>query len=368
MKLCVIYNFTQKYREGIFTKIDNEYNCDWYFGNNKTDIKGFDISILRNARIVRNHFIPHTPFYYQTGIPSLSRKKDIDTFLILGDPFCLSAWLLSIRTKLFNRNKKLYFWTHGWYGKENLPRKIFKKLFFKMSDGIFLYGNYAKQLMIKEGFDEKKLHVIHNSLDYDKQLELRNSLHETDIYKKHFGNDNKNLIFIGRLTEVKRIDLLLASIANLKNKGEEYNLVLIGDGVMRKELEKMSFNLGINDNIWFYGACYDDNKNAELIYNADLCVSPGNVGLTAMHTMMFGTAVATHDTFSLQMPEYEAIKEGETGSFFKINNVESIEKCISSWFKKHANEREDVRQKCYKEIDTQWNPYFQLEVLKQVLK
>lgn len=368
MALCIIYNFAQKYREGIFTKIDKEYNCKWFFGNNKTDIKGFDINKLKEAKIVNNHFIPHTPFYYQTGTPSLSGKKGIDDFLILGDPFCVSAWLLSLRIKLFNRKKRLYFWTHGWYGKENYLRKWMKTIFFKMANGIFLYGNYAKQLMIKEGFNEKKLHVIHNSLDYDKQLVIRNSMHATDIYKEYFGNENNTLIFIGRLTEVKRIDLLLEAIASLKEQGKEYNLVLVGDGVMRKELEEITTRLNITKQVWFYGACYDENKNAELIYNADLCVSPGNVGLTAMHTMMFGTAVATHDTFCWQMPEFEAIKEGKTGTFFKINDAASIADSISSWFKQHSGNREEVRQECYKEIDTQWNPYFQMKIFKEVIK
>ena len=368
MKLCIIYNFTQKYREPIFREIDKEFDCKWFFGNNKTNIAGFDINVLKDATLIKNRYSKRTPFYYQEGIASLAGRKDIDCFLVLGDPFCISMWLLSLRVKLFNRKKKIYFWTHGWYGRENIFRRIFKKLFFKLANGIFLYGNYAKELMIKEGFNEKKLFVIHNSLDYNNQLELRKSLTISDIYSKHFGNKNKTIVFIGRLTKQKRLDLLLDVVASLKHKGETFNLTFIGDGSVRQELEQQAFNLGISDQVWFYGACYDDTQNAELIYNADLCVSPGNVGLTAVHTMTFGTPVATHDTFCMQGPEFEAIKEGETGTYFKFNDRESIETCISNWFKQHSNDREQIRQNCYKEIDTQWNPGFQMKVFKEIIK
>ena len=368
MKLCIVYNFTQKYREPIFKKLDREFDCKWYFGNNKTNIAGFDISVLKDATLIKNHYSNRTPFYSQEGIASLANNKEIDTFLTLGDPFNVSMWLLAIRIRLFNRKKKLYYWTHGWYGRENILRRLFKKLFFKLADGIFLYGNYAKELMIKEGFKENKLFVIHNSLDYNNQLKLRKSLTTSDIYSKHFGNNNKTIIFIGRLTKQKRIDMLLDVIANLKKKGESFNLVLIGDGSVRQALEKQANELEITEQVWFYGACYDDTKNAELIYNADLCVSPGNVGLTAVHTMTFGTPVATHDTFSMQGPEFEAIREGETGTFFKYNDKDSIEVSISGWFKQHSNDREQIRQNCYEEIATQWNPEFQMKVFKEILK
>ena len=98
-------------------------------------------------------------------------------------------------------------------------RRCLKKMFFKLADGTFLYGNYAKRLMIKEGFREDKLFMLHNSLDYDKQLALRKCLVQSDVYRRHFGDEGKNLIFIGRLTTMKRLNLLIAAL-NLLNGGE----------------------------------------------------------------------------------------------------------------------------------------------------
>lgn len=367
-KLCLIYNFAPKYREGIFRLIDQEYNCDWYFGINKTDIKGLDLSILKSVKQLRGWKIPHTPFYYQKGVQALLWKKDYQCYFMLGELFCLSTWMFLLLRKLFFPKKKLYFWTHGWYGKETPIRKLLKKIYFKAVDGVFLYGNYAKKLMVEEGFDEKRLFVIHNSLNYQRQLEIRKLLKPSDIYLEHFGNKLPTLIFIGRLTKVKRIDLLLEALRLMNRNDHTYNLVLVGDGEMKNELQIQVKKLAMDKQVWFYGACYDEQENAELIYNADLCVSPGNVGLTAMHVMMYGCPVVTHDNFPYQMPEFEAITPGVNGDFFGYDDVKSIADCIEKWFVKMKDKREDVRKACYHEIDSNWTPKFQIEIIKKNLK
>lgn len=365
-KLCLIYNFAPQYREGIFRLIDREYDCDWYFGNNDTDIKGLDLSVLKHVEILQNRIVGRAPWYFQKGVLGLVRKKEYSTYFMLGDVYCLSTWFVAIVLRCFYPRKRMYFWSHGWYGKEGRLKKWLKKRFFKMADGTFLYGNYARELMIKEGFQEGRLFVIHNSLDYEKQVELRERCVNSEVYKKHFGNDNHNLIFIGRLTTVKKLDLLIEALRRLNNRGEKCNLTLIGDGVEKKRLQEQVKEAGLEKNVWFYGACYDDQVNAELIYNADLCVSPGNVGLTAMHVMVFGTPVATHDNFPYQMPEFEAIHEGRTGTFFKYDNVESMVDKIIEWLEVHFD-REKVRQACYQEIDHSWTPQYQMKIIKEYL-
>lgn len=161
--------------------------------------------------------------------------------------------------------------------------------------------------------------------------------------------------------------MLVDAVAELKTKGENYNLVFVGNGLEGENLKARVKRLGLTDEVWFYGACYDEKTNAELIYNADLCVAPGNVGLTAMHTMVFGTPVISHNDFKWQMPEFEAIKPGVTGDFFERNSVQSLTCIISKWFTEKKDKRDEVRQACYKEIDTNWNPYYQMDIIKKNL-
>lgn len=363
--MCLIYNFAPKYREAIFSAIDRRWDCRWVFGVNGTDIKGLDTTLLKKVETVPN-VVLRSPWYWQKGVLGLTGEKDLNTFFILGDPHCLSSWLLALKLRFFHPQKRLYCWTHGWYGKETRATKWVKKAFFKLMHGVFLYGNHARELMLKEGFAGDRLFVIHNSLNHSEQVGLRAKCTRSEVYTTHFGNSDPVLLFVGRLTAVKKLDMLLDAVAELSQTGRPCNLILVGDGAERAKLEKIAGELGIAERVWFYGACYDDHTNAELIYNADLCVAPGNVGLTAMHAMVFGTPVISHSDFKWQMPEFEAIRPGSTGDFFERDNLSSLVATIRGWLDSHSD-REAVRQACYEEIDTYWTPEFQMKVLEKNL-
>ena len=368
MKLCILYNFAQHYRTNIFTLIDKTFNCDWVFGDVMGDVKKMDYTLLHGKVTETNTKHLFGGWYWQPGVIG-QLFKDYDHYILLGETRALSTWMFCVLARLLKPKKKVYFWTHGWYGKETLLESFIKKLEFKLPNGgIFTYGNYARNLMIKEGFDSSKLFTIHNSLAYDKQIEVRKQLSETAVYKEHFGNDNKNLFFVGRLTAVKKLDQILKAMVICLGRGIEYNLTFIGGGEKTEELKTLTKSLGLESQVWFYGPCYDEKELSSLIYNADLCVAPGNIGLTAMHSMVFGTPCITHNDFPYQMPEFEAIKEGITGTFFKRDNVEDLAAQIDKWFETNGKKRGVVRNACIKEIDDEWNPYFQIGVLKKNLK
>lgn len=356
---CLIYNYAQHYRSGIFIKMDKELEVDFYFGDKMQDVKKMDYEKLSHfKKELKNVFIT-SHIYWQSGSTSLF-FNNYKQYIILGDYYCLSTWVLLFLCKF--SNKKVYLWTHGWYGNENFFKRIIKKWFFKLSDGVLLYGKYAKKLMINEGFNSEKLHVIYNSMNYETQLNVRKKTAKSDIYEKYFKNNFPVMIFIGRLTKVKELTYLLEIQERIEKKGLGINIIYVGEGEDKKRLKK----LAANKNVWFYGACYDEEKIGNLIYNADLCVSPGNVGLTAMHSMVYGTPVFTNDDFSTQMPEFEAIESNVTGGYFKKNNLDSMVTSIYNWLILDKN-REEIRENCYKKIDKYYNPNFQIAVLKNIL-
>lgn len=366
-KLCCIFNIPSLYREAIYMDIDHNYDCEWFFEKEENDINLFDISKLGVSYVLEHKNFVSRAYRMKGLIGKTWNRKDIDAYLVIGAPMCLSIWGLCLLLNIFHPKKKIYFWCHGWYGKESRSEAFIKKLFMKLADEYFIYGNYAKKHLVKQGFEIKKLHVIHNSLSYEVQLKIRDQLEVSEVYKKYFKNDNPTMIFIGRLTPIKRLDILIDALAMLKDRGKEYNLVLVGDGKMKNKLEDQVRSLHLESQCWFYGACYDETVNAQLIYNADLCVSPGNVGLTAIHSLMFGTPVITHNNFAYQMPEFEAIHPSETGDFFKQNDLEDLVLKISLWFEKKQDVRNSVRLSCFQEIDEQWNPTFQMKVIKSVI-
>lgn len=366
-KLCCIFNTPSHYRRYIYMRLDEMYDCDWYFEKCESNIKEFDTSALSHVERLKTYKLG--PFYGVRGMLSLLRCKKYTKYVMMGHSRNVSTMAFLLLKRLFYKNKRVFLWTHGFYGKESFFEKLWKKILLKSADGLLIYGDYACRIMVdKYGFSSEKLFPIHNSLDYDVQLKLRNELSPSSIYLNHFGNNNPTIIFIGRLTYVKKLDMLVQALSDLKGKGKEYNLVLIGDGAARESLEKKADSLNVKNQIWFYGACYDEKTNAELVYNADICVAPGNIGLTSIHALMFGCPAISHDDFSHQMPEFEAIKELATGLFFERDNQESLNDAITNWFSRSDYNRDTIRKACYDEIDANWNPDYQMRIINKVVE
>lgn len=66
-------------------------------------------------------------------------------------------------------------------------------------------------------------------------------------------NEVPQLVTVCRLVPAKGLDILLKACAELKNRGYDYVLHIIGDGPFRKELEELAKELGIYNETIFYG-------------------------------------------------------------------------------------------------------------------
>lgn len=62
-----------------------------------------------------------------------------------------------------------------------------------------------------------------------------------------------DVIFVGRLAEIKCIDILLKALQHVKNTIPNVTAVIVGEGPLRDELEQLAHKLGINDCVAFVG-------------------------------------------------------------------------------------------------------------------
>lgn len=366
-KICFFSIYPAHYRKAIFTEMAYTFGVDFYFGDKmKRPPKRIDDESIPGFKSILNNNIFLWPLYWQHGVIPLLFKH-YSLYITMGNIWCVSTWFFLILGRLFT-NKTFILWSHGWYGNESFLKKLLKKRFFSLAHEIFVYGDYSKNMMLQNGFRSHNIHVIYNSLDYDHQIKQRLSLSKSDLYVNQFKNNNPNLIFIGRLNPVKKLDLVINAIQYLIEKFNFFvNFTFIGDGEMRLSLSDMVLNTNLSDHVWFFGDCYDEDKISELIFNADLCVSPGNIGLTAMHSMVYGTPVLTHNNYSKQVPEFEAIIDGQNGCFFEFNSFISLAGKIKQWLEYSSQNREGIRECCYQVIDNKYNPHIQVNIFKQVL-
>ncbi len=328
------------------------------------DVEKLDYSLLKNFKKELKNKKIFSSVYWQLGAIHLIFKKKYLNYILLGEYYCLSDWVILILA--FFTRKKIYLWTHGCYGNEGFLKKSIKKIFFNLSDGLLLYGNYARKIMIKQGYNSKMLNVIYNSLDYKNHIQFRNKLKPSNVFKEYFKNENPVFIFIGRLTKAKKLNYIIEVQESLRKKNIFVNNVFIGKGEELNNLILLVKKYNAENSNWFYGASYNEKVISSLIYNADLCLSPGNVGLTAIHSMMYGTPVLTHNDFTKQMPEFEAILKGKTGEFFMRDDLNSMKTVLINWLESHKD-RNLIRRNCFQRIDNYFNPNYQLEILLRVL-
>ena len=101
----------------------------------------------------------------------MSKKYSI--YIILGDAYCLSNWVLLIFSKFLN--KKTIVWTHGLYGKERLLIKCIRIFMIKLSSLALICNQYSTNI-ISRYINPKKLFVVNNSLNHNSNTKEFNKL------------------------------------------------------------------------------------------------------------------------------------------------------------------------------------------------
>ncbi|MFT5707579.1 MAG: glycosyltransferase involved in cell wall biosynthesis [Oceanospirillaceae bacterium] len=108
-----------------------------------------------------------------------------------------------------------------------------------------------------------------------------------------------DLILIGRLSEVKRVDRFLYAIEQAKKKLPKLNAVIVGDGPDKKELKELAIQLGISDDINFVG--WQNNVHLWLQKSRCFVLTSDSEGLSQalIQAMMTGVPAITSDVGDL---------------------------------------------------------------------
>tara|TARA_Y100000741_G_C18257179_1_gene559404 strand:- start:1695 stop:2798 length:1104 start_codon:yes stop_codon:yes gene_type:complete len=361
-KAIYFTNIFPHYRKLIWSLLLNEKKYSFEIFYSKKTTWGIESLNIENtkAHILKNYFIFNRIFWQTKVLRTLIFKK-YDIVFFIGEMSILSTWVGAIICRVFR--KKVIFWGHGLYGNENRIKKFFRILFLKLAHINLVYEKRAKKLLIEEGLKKNKIKVVYNSLDYDLQLRLFQNLEQKPKSKiNYFNNNLPVVVFVGRLSKIKQIEILIKATEITNSKHPRINLLIVGDGPEKSKLEVLAKNRLINHNYKFLGAIYDENQLSKIFYHSKICISPGNIGLTGIHSLSYGTPVGSHNNFNYQMPEVEAIEYEVNGFLFKQGDVVDLSNSIINWINKSVKKSE-VR----KVIDLKYNPYIQKRVFDELI-
>lgn len=141
----------------------------------------------------------------------------------------------------------------------------------------------------------------------------------------HGEQNNKILVFLGRLGFEKRVDLLIEAFARLKRRQPDYSLLIIGDGPA-DVVNSLKHRAEPIPDIHFTGFMLGEAK-ANVLASCDLFCSPSpyeTFGLTVVEAMASGVPVVTVDSGAVS----EYILDGVNGYLVSPDDVEGLANCL----------------------------------------
>ena len=108
--------------------------------------------------------------------------------------------------------------------------------FYGQVDTVFVNSEEYKQSWIKRGFDPAKLKILPRGLD----TELFHPARRDSAFFEKFGvsNGEVRLLYVGRISKEKDLDLLADAYRRLRKEGLSVQLFVVGDGPYSEALSK----------------------------------------------------------------------------------------------------------------------------------
>jgi len=198
---------------------------------------------------------------------------------------------------------------------------------------------------------EKENLILHYSASPEKigvvpcgvNLELFQPVDKGTARQQLGFNDNKIILFVGRIDPFKGIDRLIRAMPYLQDTQGLRLVIIGGDEHSQHEIEKLlklSHVLHIQDSVTFPGLI----KHGQLPYfysAADACVVPSyyeSFGLVALESLACGTPVVATDVGDLK----SVIRQGETGYVITDNAPYHLAEKIALLLSRPSTDAESV--------------------------
>lgn len=144
--------------------------------------------------------------------------------------------------------------------------------------------------------------ILPNPIDTDLFTPVKNQSAKK-ILKQSLGLEDFSLTYMGRVSYEKSIDKLIDAVCILKKTNPRTQLVIVGDGPEKKNLEHQVRNLGLSNNVIFAGFKHGEEL-VRYLQASDVFLSASkseNMPLSILEAMATGLPVIGVD--SLGVPE-----------------------------------------------------------------
>lgn len=353
VRVLVVYHHLPHYRYDVFRRLEDDPTLEVEFAAAPFSVDGsiptIPATMLRRFHPLRNVWVG--PFLWQVGLLRLLVRRRPDVVIYLGVFAYLSTWVGAVFARLL-RTPVLY-WTIGWHRPEQGLRRRMRILFYRLAPRLLVYGQVGRQIGIDLGYPADDMVVVYNS-----SSEPIETTPPDDAALAAFAEriPPAGPLVVGaviRLNPVKRLDLLIRAAADLRDRGRDLTVLLVGDGPERGPLADLATDLRVP--LSLPGPAYSAAHLALFYERSLVTVVPSAAGLTVLQSLKFGRPVITHDNMYEQMPECEAIVPGLTGDLYRHDDVRSLADTLDRWLDRQTSAPEDTAAHCRDAVNHTWS-------------
>lgn len=153
--------------------------------------------------------------------------------------------------------------------------------------------------------------------------------------------DANRIVFVGRLTTEKQIDVILRAVAKL-DPALDVRFDIVGSGDQRRNLENLTTELGLSPRVHFHGHTTDEEIRS-LLTNASAFVIASIAELQSiatMEAMASGLPIVAADAVALP----HLVHDGENGYLFRPGDVDDLTQKLTAVLTLPQDERVRLQQ------------------------
>ncbi|MCM8795943.1 MAG: glycosyltransferase family 4 protein [Candidatus Omnitrophica bacterium] len=176
---------------------------------------------------------------------------------------------------------------HGFF-----KRRLLRKIFPCWGKRVIAISKDVKEHLVKDfRVPERNIHLVLNGVDVER-FRISEYQNIRISKRKDFGLKEGPIVgIISRLSKEKGHIYLIEAMKIVLEKIPQAQLVIVGDGRQREKLKKLVWNLGLEENVFFFPSLADTREILALI---DVFVLPSlkeGLGLALLEAMACGCAV-----------------------------------------------------------------------------
>lgn len=193
---------------------------------------------------------------------------------------------------------------------------------------VIVNSNYTKNEYVKMGVNREKIILINPTPNFAQHISSVEDLHK---FRRRFtADENKVILFVGRLVERKGVEYLIKSLPEIKT--HKFHVMIAGDGWLLDDLVKLTNSLNLQDKVTFFVSPTQEDLG-KLYYTSDVFVCPSiidskgeteGLGLVIPEAMESGLPVIATSVGGI----VEVVKTEENGILINQKDSKAITTAI----------------------------------------